>query len=298
MSITRSPRRQRLGAVTLLIGALLVAFGLLAPPAQAADPGDTVFGAGYDVYLHDAHRGVLADGFAGDETEEGADCPSNAIVDGMTGWHFVIPGSDHAFDTLDVAFQLDADPEPEIVTLTKKTDWTGFDPTTNFFSAPSGKHAYVYTSGDDDVMLLDAAAQVLPSASLDKFNLSHTCPGGGEATTDDGTTDETTTDDGTTDETTTDDGTTDETTTDDGTTDETTTDDGSDDVLATTGSVTDGTTDENAKPSTEVLGEVITPAAETLPATGANDRSLLVLGIGLIAIGAVVLIAKRSVFTG
>jgi LPXTG-motif cell wall-anchored protein len=297
MSITRSPRRQRFGLVTLLIGAALTLIGLVAPPAQAAD-APAKYTTGYDSYLHGPHRGS-----APGDANNSPDCPENAVVDGMTSLHFVLRQNTHTISTLTVTFTISGS-DVEYANMTPKTtsQWGSFDPTTNFITHPTGKHAYVYTP--TNAVLVDAAAQDSPDSTGPIMNLSHVCLGTGETdgstdnstdntdvstdSTDDGTTDDT--DDGTTDDT--DDGTTDDT--DDGATDDTddgATDDTTDDVLGTAGS-----TDDSAKPPVEVEGEVITP--DQLPATGAEDRSLLVLGLGFLAIGSVVLIAKRSVFIG
>jgi LPXTG-motif cell wall-anchored protein len=91
---------------------------------------------------------------------------------------------------------------------------------------------------------------------------------------------------------TSDDGGTDNPSLDDGGTDDPTT---TDDVGATTGSVDDGGTGTEVKgrsitrPETEVLGRT------TLPATGAKDHSLTLLGGALILAGCVSLVMSREV---
>jgi LPXTG-motif cell wall-anchored protein len=70
-------------------------------------------------------------------------------------------------------------------------------------------------------------------------------------------------------------------------------------VAPTTGSQeptdTGGALPETETPGSEVEGEVITAPAE-LPRTGDNDRSLFLVGMGLITIGAISMIARRELF--
>jgi len=73
------------------------------------------------------------------------------------------------------------------------------------------------------------------------------------------------------------------------------------DTGTTTGSVspTTGAADTTggvAPTGSEVKGEVITAPAAELPRTGSADRSLFLIGMAFLAVGAVALIAKREVF--
>ena len=248
MSITRTPRRRRLGATSIIIGAALMAVGFLASPAQAA-LGDPVFGAGYDSYLNEQQRGISSDTFS-----DSTNCPTDEAVAGLTAWHFVLSANTHDFASLDVAFTVEGT-DFTMSGLTPKTtaDWATFDPDLNFIADPDGKHAYVYTEGTGGTVR-DAAAQDSPDSTGPKFQLSHVCKA--DSTTDTGTTDTGTTDTG--------------------------------GVLGTTGSQDTGGTDAQVK------GEVVLP--QQLPATGAHDRSLFIIGMGFLAIGAIALMAKRELY--
>ena len=306
-----TPSRRRVAGVSTTLGAVLVGMSFLASPAQAGEPAPPPreYTSGYDTYLKASQLNTSA------EDAPNGTCPSDESVDDLNAWHFVLDGSDHDFASLDVTFSTGeyagltpvSLPEDE---ANEAAFWASFDPTANFIAEPSGKHAYVYAGGDADDTVVDAAAQTDPEAGAPAdFQLSHTCAvgdtggdDGGDVGADDqgddGATDDTdeTTDD--TDETTDDtDETTDDTdeTTDD--TDETTddTDDGTDDVLGsdsvnptTSGGADDGATDD------EVKGNVVLP--DQLPRTGENDRSLFVIGMGLITIGAIAMIARRELF--
>jgi LPXTG-motif cell wall-anchored protein len=70
--------------------------------------------------------------------------------------------------------------------------------------------------------------------------------------------------------------------------------DGTTGVLGTSGSVDSGTTTGAVAPQAEVKGAVI---PDQLPRTGDNDASLAIIGVGLIAIGGTVLLARRATFT-
>src|SRR5262245_21562552 len=97
MSITRTPGRRRFGAVAVVIGAALMAMGLLAPAAHAA-AGDPVYGPGYDSYLNANQRGITSGGVGG------GTCPTDESVAGLTAWHFVLSENTHDFASLSVAF--------------------------------------------------------------------------------------------------------------------------------------------------------------------------------------------------
>lgn len=167
-----TPRRRRLSAALLVLGAFLGTFGLFINPAQAAG-SEPVFGPGYDSYLMANQRGI-----AGSGVEQQTDCPTNAVVSGMVSWHFVLKRNTHGFATLDVAFRNILPAEPSDFTLTGLTpkttaEWAGFDPATNFITFPSPKHAYVYTPSMGIVR--DAASQDTPNSPGPNFVLSHVC---------------------------------------------------------------------------------------------------------------------------
>ncbi len=268
-----TPKRRRLAVGTMVAGAALTTIGLLSPAAQAGEPvePEREYTTGYDTYLNEGQLGSTAA-----SKDNGESCPEDASVDGLTAWHFVLQGSANDFETLDVTFDFGEGPvelaglTPVLVDDLETFDWSTFDKATEFISHPTLKHAYVYTSGTGTAVLVDAAAQVTGADPADKFQLSHTCVGDG------GTTDGT---DGT------DDGGDDGTTTDDGGDDGTTTDD-------------DGgiLPNEETKDPNEVKGNVVLP--DQLPRTGDNDGSLTIVGVALLAIGAGVLLARRTVVTG
>jgi LPXTG-motif cell wall-anchored protein len=278
--MTTTPKRRRVGAATLLAGAAFVAAGFLSSPAQAGEPVEREYTTGYDSYLKESQLGTTAEAAPHDGT-----CPSDASVDDLDAWHFILDGNAHDFVSIDVTFNIDGT-EVELTGLTpiakptNDAEWAAFDPETEFIADPDGKHAYVFAGGDADDFVVDAAAQLDPEADAPAdFQLSHTCVAEGGGT--DGTTDDTTTDD---------------TTTDDGTTDDTTTDDGSTDQVLGTDSVNPTTTggDEPSTDDTEVQGKVVQRGQ--LPRTGDSDQSLFLIGMGLITIGAVVMIARRELF--
>jgi LPXTG-motif cell wall-anchored protein len=165
------------------------------------------------------------------------DCPT--VPADKDGWHFVLPGNKSVFVKLTVTF------EP------------GGTQTITDFGPPSDKHAYV--ASEPGAKLVDIEAEV-KGGSVEKFNLSHTCPasettGGTSEGTTDGSTGETTGDttEGTTGETT--EGSTGETT--EGSTGDTTegTTGGSEETTGgstgeTTGDTTEGSTGETTEGTT------------------------------------------------
>lgn len=279
--MTTTPKRRRLGALTASVGAALIGLSLLASPSQAGEPVQREYTTGYDTYLKASQLGTTAE-----DAPDGT-CPSDESVDGLNAWHFVLDGNTHDFASITVTFDIDGT-EVEYSGLTpvaKPTtdaEWAAFDPTTSFIADPNAKHAYVFAGGDADDFVVDAAAQTDPEAGAPAdFQLSHACVaegGGGDDGGDVGADDQG--DDGTTDDGG-DDGTTDDGG-DDGTTDQVL---GTDSVNPTTG---------GEAPKDEVKGNVVLP--EQLPRTGDNDQSLFLLGMGLITIGAVVMIARRELF--
>jgi LPXTG-motif cell wall-anchored protein len=167
MTTKRSISKQTVAGVTLAaIGGLMALTGLVSP--AGADP--VYDETQYDAHLKDVHHGSTNPGFQEGECPEG---PEGATF----GWHFVFQGVDTEFVSVSATFENAGE-------------------VTDFVSFPSGKHAYVYTTGADT--LLDAVAMTNGGEDVE-FNLSHICVGE-ETTTDDGTTDDTTTDEGTTDE--------------------------------------------------------------------------------------------------
>lgn len=98
---------------------------------------------------------------AGGVPQEGREgCPG--IPEGKDGWHFVLPGNDADFVKLTVTF------EP------------GGQQVVTDFGPPSEKHAYV--ASEPGARLVAVEAEVT-GGSLEKFNLSHTCPAGTTPTT-------------------------------------------------------------------------------------------------------------------
>ena len=144
---------RRLGRGLAAVGIAVLGIGLLPHPASAApnwDPADNAF-------LHEAHKGSSNPGFTT------GDCPAPPEgAAGDWGWHFVLPGNDTTFVTIDVDFQND-----------------GFTQHIPFVADPSAKHAYVYTAGPDT--LLDARAVV--NGTENEFVLSHVCTGTTSTTT-------------------------------------------------------------------------------------------------------------------
>lgn len=98
---------------------------------------------------------------AGGVPQEGREgCPG--IPEGMDGWHFVLPGNDTDFVELTVTF------EP------------GGQQVVTDFGPPSDKHAYVASEAGARLVAVEAE---VTGGSLEKFNLSHTCPAGTTPTT-------------------------------------------------------------------------------------------------------------------
>jgi len=249
-----TPRRRRFAAATLALGVVFAASGVFLSPAEAAGPA--VFGAGYDSYLLANQRGTTAA-----EKETGSACPGNAVVAGMTAWHFVLAGNTHDFASLDVAFVLNG-VNVTLTGLTPKTtaSWATFDPAHNFIADPDGKHAYVYTSGTGSVS--DAASQDTPDSAGPQIVLSHTCAGAGTTTT---TTEGTTsTTEGTTSTT---EGTT---TTTEGTT---TTTEGTTTTTEGTTTTTEGTTTTTEGTTTTTEGTTTTTDGTTTTTEGTTTTS-------------------------
>jgi LPXTG-motif cell wall-anchored protein len=121
--------------------------------------------------------------------DNGEPCPTDESVAGMTAWHFVLPGSaaQNVFDQLVVTFvaggvevERTYDTFHVVAGADLPTfDWGTFDHLTDAISTPDGKHAYVYTEGDEASAVVDAAAQLSGSEPATEFQLSHTCTGSG-----------------------------------------------------------------------------------------------------------------------
>ena len=241
---------RHLGSLLLVLGALSLGAATLAGPAAAVVPV-------YNASLKAVHVGSTNPGFS-----EG-DCPSEGW-----GWHFVLPGNSSDFVFVKATFQNEG-----VVT--------------SFVSAPTGKHAYVYTSGPDT--LLAAEAQV--TGTEDEFVLSHVCAGPAVTTT---VPEETTT---VPEETTT---VPEETTT---VPEETTTTEDPE-VLPTSTVVEFTTTTE----PTDVISETTSPATTTtvavvasntaLPRTGSNSKTLVTTGMALVLFGGVLLLRSRRLGQG
>lgn len=106
----------------------------------------TTLASGYQkAYLKDAHVGSTNPGF-----QQGS-CPVSPNGD-LYGWHFVLPGTDTSFVSINVLFK-----SAGLVTT--------------MIQVPSNKHAYVFTPTADT--LLGAWAVVNGPAT--QFNLSHVC---------------------------------------------------------------------------------------------------------------------------
>ena len=227
---------RHLGSLLLVLGALSLGAATLAGPAAAVVPV-------YNASLKAVHVGSTNPGFS-----EG-DCPSEGW-----GWHFVLPGNSSDFVFVKATFQNEG-----VVT--------------SFVSAPTGKHAYVYTSGPDT--LLAAEAQV--TGTEDEFVLSHVCAGPAVTTT---VPEETTT-----------------------VPEETTTTEDPE-VLPTSTVVEFTTTTE----PTDVISETTSPATTTtvavvasntaLPRTGSNSKTLVTTGMALVLFGGVLLLRSRRLGQG
>ena len=319
-----SPRRRRIAAGTLTLGAGLMTFGLLAPMAEAS----SVEPVAYD------GNPACPDGLIEFKIDDIVELPDNGTYTEATPKVEVKPEG----AVLPAGFTIELDN----VTggANASFDWAARDDDGDFpidivlVKAGDGGNQYTYPAPG----AVADTGLVSPKPSISHisfcFDLPETSDDGGtdNPSLDDGGTDDptTTTDDvggttGGTDDPTTDgdtDGDTDggtdypttggtddpTTTTDDvggttGGTDDPTTTGGTDDptttddVGATTGTVDDGDTGTEVKgrsitrPQTEVLGRT------TLPATGAEDHSLILLGGALILAGFVSLVMSREVLT-
>ena len=109
----------------------------------------------YDVPLNPSHEEVTNSEF------ETGTCPTPPEgQEGWWGWHFIMP-SNANFLSLSVTFAdagtFSADPFPGSV----------------FVAAPDNSHAYIWTLTDDTLVSGFATSD----KDVDKFNLSHVCPG-------------------------------------------------------------------------------------------------------------------------
>ena len=212
---------------------------------------------GIPATLHDAHVGATNPGFST------GTCPSSAS--GSWGWHFVLPEDDTTFVSIRVTFLHEG-----VVT--------------SFISHPTGKHAYVYTHQADT--LLGASAMV--DGSQTRFNLSHVCTGQPPATTVPSTTIPHTTVSSTT--------LASSTTYKASTTLASSTTYGSSTTHESTTSAPTTAT-EKSDPSVSVLGVVETTPQAAAPTqlafTGAHTTFTLLLGAGLMAVGAMLTAAAR-----
>ncbi|MEU3451656.1 LPXTG cell wall anchor domain-containing protein [Streptomyces thermolilacinus] len=129
-------------------GALVAAAacGLMLAPAAHAAGGDTYS----PVLRQEVPRVATDEGAPQKGFGNCADIPAD-----QDGWHFVLPGKDAHFVKLTVTF------EP------------GGQQVVTDFGPPSDKHAYVASA--PGAKLTSVVAEV-KGGSLDKFNLSHTCP--------------------------------------------------------------------------------------------------------------------------
>lgn len=113
-------------------------------------------GPSYDVDLNPAHKDVTNSEFGTTGT-----CPTPpAGQEGWWGWHFIMPSNGN-FLSLSVTFEhagtFSADPFPGGV----------------FVAHPDNSHAYIWTPTDDTLVSGFATSD----KDVDKFNLSHVCPG-------------------------------------------------------------------------------------------------------------------------
>jgi LPXTG-motif cell wall-anchored protein len=334
MILSTSLRRRRVAAGSLTLGAGLMAFGVLAPMAEAA----SVEPVAYD------GNPACPDGLIEFKIDDIVELPDNGT---------------YTADTLNVEIKPDDAVLPAGFTIELDNvtgganatfDWAAYDDDGDFpidivlVKAGNGGNQYTYPAPG----AVSDTGLVSPKPSISHisfcFDVPETSDDGGTdnpSLDDGGTDDPTTTDDGSTDDVggttgSVDDGGTDYTTTDDGGTDDPTTtddvggttgtvDDGgtddpttTDDVGGTTGTVDDGGTDDptttddvagttgtvdDGGTGTEVKGRTVTrPGTEvlgrtTLPATGAEDHSLILLGGALILAGFVSLVMSREVLT-
>jgi LPXTG-motif cell wall-anchored protein len=261
MNPSTSLRRRRFAAGTLALGTALMAFGYLAPTAQAASVEPVAYEG----------NPPCADG---DNEFKINSQPADGTYDADT------PGIEQKGDVpdgfyIEISNVVVVDEAPKSVTF----DWAAFvdgDPDPTPFEID-----YVLVKFGNGGLRYDYDPAVSSDTGLasTKDSISHVsfCFGEGETTTD-GNTDDGTTDDGTTDDGTTDDVSATTGSVDDGGTDDTT--------VPTVAGIT------VTKPT--VAGAVV---ARTLPATGSSDSSLMLLGGALILAGAASLVLRREVLT-
>jgi hypothetical protein len=141
--------------------------GLWAVPASALGTA-AVFGPGYDSYLGAEQRGITAVSL---DSSEG--CPSEAVVEGWTAWHFILDAPTE-FAALDAAFTLEGT-DVTVAGLTARTtaQWATFNPAEHFIATPGGHDAYVYTPGPG--VLLDAASRNSPDSPGPVIVVDRTC---------------------------------------------------------------------------------------------------------------------------
>jgi hypothetical protein len=206
------------------------------------------------------------------------ECPTSPDKNKTYGWHFVLPGNTTTFKTIKITFANEG-----IVT--------------DFVSFPTGKQAYVWTSGPDK--LVAGEAQVIGDEKV--FNLSHVCEGTPVPTTTT-TIPETTTTTSTIPETTTTTSTIPETTT---TTIPETTTTTIPETTTTTVPETTTTTAQSATTTTQGLTTTTSPlsgpttapvTAPELPVTGFNSLDIFLIGALVALIGIIItLFAKNRI---
>ncbi|MFI7574745.1 LPXTG cell wall anchor domain-containing protein [Micromonospora sp. NPDC049497] len=154
------PQRRRVARAAVSTAAAAACL-TLATPAWASSTAP----------LHPDHKGSTAAGF---ETKDCNDEQFEKLPADHDGWHFVLPTKEGGnFEAVTLTFKSTAG-----TTVTVKLP-DASDPYTDFFVANGGdgqvKHAYVFTPAG--WTLVDGTATV--SGTADRFNLSHTCAGGG-----------------------------------------------------------------------------------------------------------------------
>ena len=134
---------------------VLIVFALLALLAAMAGGAVSLTGAhaSTTASLKSSHVGALNPGFTSTDPVDCSPTPPSG-EEGWWAWHFVLPGNDTTFQSLNITFK-------------------NYGSQTVFVSAQSGKGAYVYTPGPDK--LASGTAQVNGTETV--FNLSHVCPG-------------------------------------------------------------------------------------------------------------------------
>jgi LPXTG-motif cell wall-anchored protein len=287
---SRSSVRRRVASVTLGVGLALVAFGFVAPGASAVVANPTFVDAA-NPKCADAEVGSFPSEFKideqppdGDSTWTTADAdlvgdvPDSLVIE-IT--NLVQGGDTVTFDwsaTVEDGDDAGTERDPFLIDRVLVKASTGANMWTYEPPASSGTGLY---SPEDSISHLS-------------FCFGPHEPGGDDGPVDDGTTDDTTTDgsdDGSPDDGTVDDGTVDDGTVDDGTVDDGTVDDGGTVGATDTGTV--GATDSAQSPAPTVAG--VTVAAAALPATGANDYSLMIIGAGLALVGGISLVLGNRV---